>query len=173
MQSRPSAPATRPGLDPPACTGPRARVAAVAPIQSVSAAAAALITRPEPGQAEARVADRLAEELAEAAAMLRALPGRPAAMSGHDYALLAALRTAHTAGEDVAGTVARALARLAAELGGTAAVIRNRPGSWEAALIAELLRGNVGPDDENLPTYGGPGRRLCTPSRDPGHQPSA
>jgi hypothetical protein len=58
------------------------------------------------------VLDRLAEELAEAAAMLRALPGRPAAMSGHDYQLLAALRTAHTAGEDVGETIARALARL-------------------------------------------------------------
>lgn len=86
--------------------------------------------------------------------MLRALPGRPAAMSGHDHALLAALRTAHAAGEDIGETMARAVARLAAELSASAAVTANRPGSWEAALIADLLRGTVGPDDENLDMYG-------------------
>jgi hypothetical protein len=96
------------------------------------------------------VLDRLAEELAEAAAMLRALPGRPAAMSGHDYQLLAALRTAHAAGEDVGVTIARALARLAADLGGSFEVLKNRSGSWEAAHVADLLRCTVGPDDEHL-----------------------
>ena len=75
-------------------------------------------------------------------------------MSGHDYQILAALRTAHAVGEDVGETIARALARLAAELGGTAAVIRNRPGSWEAVLVADLLCGTVGADDENLDMYG-------------------
>src|SRR5260221_10856201 len=126
MQDHPSPPATTPAPVPLAYPDPRARVAAVATIQSVITDAADLITRPEPGEAEARMADRLAEELAEAAAMLRAMPARPAAMSGHDYALLAALRTAHAAGEDVGETISRALARLAAELGGTAAVIRNK-----------------------------------------------
>jgi hypothetical protein len=106
------------------------------------------------------IPDRLAEELAEAAAMLRALPGRPAPMSGHDYQLLAALRTAHAAGEDIGETLARGLARLAAELGGSFEVIKARPGSWEAALVAELLRGTVGPDDEELPAYGGLGGSL-------------
>jgi hypothetical protein len=101
-------------------------------------------------QGSAVVLDRLAEELTEAATMLRALPRRPAAMSGHDYQLLAALRTAHAAGEDVGETIARALARLAAEAGGTHEVIKARPGSWEAALIAELLRGTVGEHDEHL-----------------------
>jgi hypothetical protein len=100
------------------------------------------------------ILDRLAEELAEAAAMLRALPGRPREMSGHDYALLAALRTAHAAGEDVGETIARTLARLAGELGGARQVLANRPGSWEASSVRELLRGTVGPDDENLPAYG-------------------
>ena len=100
------------------------------------------------------VLDRLAEELAEAAAMLRALPGRPAAMSGHDYQLLAGLRTAHAAGEDIGETIARALARLAAELGSSFEVLQNRPGSWEAAHVAELLRGMVGPDDQHLPMFG-------------------
>jgi hypothetical protein len=109
---------------------------------------------PGDATASARVADKLSEELAELGLMLRALPARPAAMSGHDYQLLAALRTAHAAGEDVAETVARALARLAAELGGMWQVLANRPGSWEASHVAELLRGTVGPDDENLPAYG-------------------
>ncbi len=108
----------------------------------------------------ARVADRLAEELAELGQMLRALPSRPAQMSGHDYALLMALRTAHAAGEDVAETIARALARLAAQLGGSRQVLVNRPGSWEASAVRELLRGTVGPDDEELPVYGGPGGSL-------------
>jgi hypothetical protein len=95
--------------------------------------------------ASAQIADRLAEELSELGLMLRALPGRPAAMSGHDVQLLAALRTAHAAGEDVAETIARACARLAAELGGAEAVLSNREGSWEASHIRDLLDGTIGP----------------------------
>jgi len=79
MQDHSSPPATTPAPDPLTYPDPPARVAALATIQSVITDAADLITRPEPGEAEARVADRLAEELAEAAAMLRALPARPAA----------------------------------------------------------------------------------------------
>jgi hypothetical protein len=101
----------------------------------------------------ARIADRLSEELAEIGQMLRALPHRPAMTSGHDHQLLTALRTAHTAGEDVAETIARALARLAYELGGSPQVIAARPGSWEAAVIEQLLSGTVGPADENLGAY--------------------
>jgi hypothetical protein len=160
MQDHPSPSATTPAPDPLTYPDPPARVAAVATIQSVITDAADLITRPKPGEAEARVADRLAEELAEAAAMLRALPARPRAMSGHDYALLAALRTARAAGEDVGETIARALARLAAELGGSFEVLKAWPGSWEAATVAELTRGTLGPDDENLSIYGGPGGSL-------------
>jgi hypothetical protein len=100
-----------------------------------------------PGDAHrsAEVADRISEETAEVAAMIRALPGRPAAMSGHDVQLLAALRSAHAAGEDVAETIARACARLAAELGGAEAVLSNREGSWEASHIRDLLDGTIGP----------------------------
>ncbi len=104
-------------------------------------------------QGSAVILDRLAEELAEAAAMLRALPGRPAPMTGHSYAALSTFRTAVASGEDIGEFIAHTLARLAADLGGTVAVIANRPGSWEAALIAELLSGTVGPDDENLNMY--------------------
>jgi hypothetical protein len=107
----------------------------------------------DPGRS-ARMAGRLAEELSELAAMLRALPSRPAEMSGHDCQLLAALRTAHGEREDVAGFIARALARLAAELGGTEAVLSNRSQSWEAGHIRGLLHGTLGPGDEALPEYG-------------------
>ena len=115
-----------------------------------------------PGDAarNAKVADRLAEELAEVAAMIRALPGRPSAASGHDFQILSGLRTAHAAGEDVAETIARALARLAAELGSSWAVLANRPGSWEAGHIRGLLAGTVGDDDDGLPQYGGAGGSL-------------
>jgi hypothetical protein len=105
----------------------------------------------------AEVATRIAEECAEVAAMIAALPGRPVAMSGHDYALLSALSTARSKGEDVGEFGARGLARLAAELGGSEHVLANRPGSWEAAVIEQLLQGTVGPDDEMLGGYAGPG----------------
>ncbi len=101
------------------------------------------------------ILDRLSEELAEAAAMLRALPARPAALAGYDRQLLAALRTSHQSGEDIGKTIARALARLAAELGGSFEVLKNRPDSWEAERVADLLRGTAGPDDEHLALFRG------------------
>lgn len=154
MQDPPAVPAAAPD-DPPLSP----QVTVTATIQSLMDDLANLLSRPgDPGSA--RILDRLAEETTEAAAMVRALPGRPAEMSGSDRQLLAALRTAHAAGEDVGETIARALARLAAEVGGTHEVIKARPGSWEAALVADLLRGTVGPDDGNLPLYGGPGGSL-------------
>jgi hypothetical protein len=130
-----------------------AKVTLVASIQSLVMDLSDLATRPDPAEPEARVADRLAEEASEVGAMIRALPGRLASMIGHDCQMLAALRTAHEAGEDIGETVARSLARLAAQLGGSAEVIRNRPGSWQAALVADLLSGTVGPDGENLDMY--------------------
>jgi hypothetical protein len=98
----------------------------------------------------ALIADRLSEEYAEAAQMLRELPGCTVEARGSDWQVLAGLRTAHARGEDLGQTIARALARLAAELGSTDAVLANRPGSWEAAALGDLLRGTVGPDDENI-----------------------
>jgi hypothetical protein len=67
---------------------------------------------------------------------------------------LAALRSAHAAGEDIGEFLAQALARLAAELGSSAALLENRPGSWEASFVAALLSGTVGPDDEHLDAFG-------------------
>ena len=120
---------------------------------------ASLVAGGLPGDpaASARIAGKLAEELAELGQMLRALPGRPAALAGDDYQLLAALRTSHASGEDVAEAIAHALARLAAELGGSLQVTASRPGSWEASHVAELLRGTVGPGDEDLPMFGAGG----------------
>jgi hypothetical protein len=85
--------------------------------------------------------------------MLRALPGRPAPMTGHAYAALSAFRTAVASGEDIGEFIAHALARLAADLGGTVSVIANRPGSWEASLVAEPLLGTVGPCGEHLDAH--------------------
>jgi hypothetical protein len=47
------------------------------------------------------------------------------------------------------------LARLAAQLGSSQAVTAGRPGSWEAALVDQLLAGTVGPGDEHLGAIGG------------------
>jgi hypothetical protein len=126
-------------------------------VWSVSVDAADLARRLPGDDASARVLDKLAEELAEAAQLRRSLPARPVPISGHDVMLLTALRSAHAAGEDVAETIARACARLAAELGGTEAVLSNREGSWEASHIRDLLDGTIGADGEGLGMYRGPG----------------
>jgi hypothetical protein len=76
---------------------------------------------------------------------------------GPDGMLLSALAAAHAEGRDVGEFVAAGLATLAARLGSSAAVTENRPGSWEAAAIASLLASTVGPDDQDLPAYRGPG----------------
>src|SRR5258708_13985551 len=81
-------------------------------VWSVSVDAAELARHLPGDEASTRVLDKLSEELPDAAQAHRALPGRPAEMSGHDYQILPALRTAHAAGEHVAGPVPRALARL-------------------------------------------------------------
>jgi hypothetical protein len=128
--------------------------ATLADLRDLVAALPSPSARPGDAARAARIADRLAEELAECAAMLRALPGHPAALAGYDHQLLAALRTSHRSGEDIAKTTAHALARLAAELGSSVQVVANRPGSREAGLVIGLLSGTVGPHDENLGMFG-------------------
>jgi len=149
MQKRPT---PTPGVtNPPEVTLTESAHATLADLSDLAA------QLPGDHDANARVADKLSEELAELAQMLRSLPGRPPEMSGYNAALLGALRTAHRAGEDLGETIARGLARLAAELGGSYQVLRNRPGSWESALIARLLGGTVGQHDEDLMSTYGPG----------------
>jgi hypothetical protein len=104
----------------------------------------------------ARTLDRLAEELAEAAAMIRALPGQPAEVPGYTFAALAALDAAVEREHDFAGWLAACLATIAARRGSTAALTAGRPGSWEAALVGQLVFGTVGYGDEALDAYRDP-----------------
>ena len=52
---------------------------------------------------------------------------------------------------DFAGWLADVLARVAAAKGSSDALTAGRPGSWEAALVDQLVKGLTGPDDEYLP----------------------
>ena len=63
--------------------------------------------------------------------------------------IVAAVREEH----DFSGWLAEVLATAAAQLGSTAALTAGRPGSWEADLIQQLVRGTVGWDDDYLANY--------------------
>jgi hypothetical protein len=67
-------------------------------------------------------------------------------------AVLAAARPEH----DFAGRLAAALAQVARELGSSGAITAGRPGSWEADLVRQLIKGTVGYDDEFLTDHGDP-----------------
>jgi hypothetical protein len=75
--------------------------------------------------------------------------------TGADYtkdarqAVLRAVRDEH----DFGGWLASVLASVAAELGSTFALTAGRPGSWEADLVQQLVKGTVGWDDDYLDTY--------------------
>jgi hypothetical protein len=83
------------------------------------------------------------------------------AVSAADYtrqattALIRAARAEH----DFAGWLARVLATAAGQLGGSDEVTIGRPGSWEASLVDQLVKGTVGYDDDYLP---GPARGKLT-----------
>ena len=64
-------------------------------------------------------------------------------------AILQAVRDEH----DFGGWLASVLASVAAELGSTDALTAGRPGSWEAALVQQLVKGTVGYDDDYLAEY--------------------
>jgi hypothetical protein len=64
-------------------------------------------------------------------------------------AVLEAAKAEH----DFAGWLAGVLAAAAAELGSTAALTSGRPGSWEADLVQQLVKGTVGWDDNDLDIY--------------------
>jgi hypothetical protein len=64
-------------------------------------------------------------------------------------AILDAVRAEH----DFGGWLASVLATAAAELGSSTALIAGRPGSWEAGLVEQLVRGTVGWDDDYLANY--------------------
>jgi hypothetical protein len=52
---------------------------------------------------------------------------------------------------DFPGVIAHILAQVAGNLGSSYALIESRPGSWEASLIDDLVKGTVGHNDEYLP----------------------
>jgi len=54
---------------------------------------------------------------------------------------------------DFGAWLAGVLATAAAEVGSTAALVADRPGSWEAGLVQQLVCGTVGWDDEHLSDY--------------------
>lgn len=61
-----------------------------------------------------------------------------------------ALQAELDAGRDLGEVVAHWLCQVAACAGGVDEVTRNRPGSWEAALIRSLVAGTVGENGEHL-----------------------
>jgi len=67
-----------------------------------------------------------------------------------------ALTRAARAEHDFAGWLAAVLAAAAGRLGSSDALTAGRPGSWEASLVDQLVKGTVGYSDEYLP---GPARR--------------
>jgi len=75
--------------------------------------------------------------------------------ASHDYtqeataAILAAVSEQH----DFGGWLAGVLSSAAAELGSSDALIAGRPGSWEADLVRQLVKGTVGWDDDYLADY--------------------
>lgn len=74
-------------------------------------------------------------------------------MTGTDYTRAAAdaLTAAVDAEQDFPGWLAAVLAQVAARKGSSDALTAGRPGSWEASLIGQLVKGTVGQDDEYLP----------------------
>ena len=80
-----------------------------------------------------------------------------------------AVLEAAQAEHDFSGWLAQVLAIAAAQLGSGAALTAGRPGSWEAALVDQLIRGTVGPDDEAL-SYYDPRQELSQPD---GPEPDA
>jgi len=85
-------------------------------------------------------------------------PGPPEYTRQAAAALTRAARTEH----DFAGWLAAVLATAAGNLGSSDALTEGRPGSWEASLVDQLVKGTAGYDDEHLPT---PGRGKLTDAR--------
>jgi hypothetical protein len=68
---------------------------------------------------------------------------------------VAVVVTAARIEHDFAGWLAQVLAAAAGRLGGSDALTRSRPGSWEASLVDQLVKGTVGYGDEYLPAPAG------------------
>ena len=75
----------------------------------------------------------------------------------------AAIIRAARAEHDFAGWLAGVLAGVAGQLGSSDALTEGRPGSWEASLVDQLVKGTVGYDDAYLP--GPAGNRKLTDAK--------
>lgn len=82
----------------------------------------------------------------EPAAAMTADPGR-----AYTRAAVRTLSRALIYEHDFAGWLAGVLAHVAAGAGSIDALTAGRPGSWEAALVDQLVRGTAGADGEWLP----------------------
>jgi hypothetical protein len=87
----------------------------------------------------ALILDRLSEEMAEAAAMTRALPGRPPDEAGHTFATTAALTTAVRIEPDFARWLASVLASIARRPGSM--LTTSPPMNWNAWLLRQFIEG--------------------------------
>jgi hypothetical protein len=103
----------------------------------------------------AKIMDRLSEECAEAAAMLRALPDRPADRPGYTFAAAAAVTRAAEGEHDFGRWLAAILCQAAAHLGSSAALVAGRSGGWEAEAVLALVQGTAGFRDEHLSAWEG------------------
>jgi hypothetical protein len=86
------------------------------------------------------------------------MPGRRS-VPAHTRAAVDALTRAVNKEHDFAGWLAGVLAQVAARKGSSGALTAGRPGSWEASLVDQLVKGTVGHDDEYLPQYRDDGGR--------------
>jgi hypothetical protein len=109
----------------------------------------------DPAEADraALIMDRLGEECAEAAAMLRALPGWPRKAPGYTFAAAAAITRAAGHEHDFGRWLAMLLCQAAARLGSSDALVKGRPGGWEARDVLHLVRQTAGDHDEHLSRY--------------------
>ena len=80
---------------------------------------------------------------------------QPASPPGYTRPAIDAITQAASAEHDFAGWLADVLANAAARLGSSNALTARRPGSWEASLVDQLVKGTVGYHDELLPGYAG------------------
>jgi hypothetical protein len=83
---------------------------------------------------------------------------QPASQPDYTRPAIDAITQAASTEHDFAGWLADMLANAAAQLGSSNALMAltaRRPGSWEASLVDQLVKGTVGYHDELLPGYAG------------------
>jgi hypothetical protein len=80
---------------------------------------------------------------------------QPASQPGYTRPAIDAITQAASTEHDFPGWLAHVLANAAARLGSSDTLTARRPGSWEASLVDQLVKGTVGYHDELLPSYAG------------------